>query len=90
MCQASYCWVVFIFFFLIKRNQYVMGVEMSPLQLYLTLIVQCPNVTACAILLEKNSNEIQWVFWMCIGGRVDKKASCCTEGLFQALGPQKP
>ena len=68
----------------------MMGVEMSPLQLYLTLIVQCPNVTACAILLEKNSNEIQWVFWMCIGGRVDKKASCCTEGLFQALGPQKP
>ena len=26
----------------------------------------------------------------CIGGRVDKKASCCTEGLFHALGPQKP
>ena len=79
-----------IFFFLIKRNQYVMGVEMSPLQLCFMLIVQCPNVIAYTILLEKDSNEIQWVCWVCIGGRVDKKACCHTEGLLHALGPQKP
>ena len=90
ICHASYCWVFFIFFFLIKRNQYVMGVEMSPLQLYLTLTVQCPDVIAYAILLEKDSHEIQWVCRVYIGERVAKKACCRTEGLLHALGPLKP
>lgn len=67
---------------LIKRSRYVMGTKMSPLQLHLSLIMECSNVMAYAILLEEDFNGIhqgareERSLGSGVERKVDKRTNC--------------